>query len=737
MVDDTDVREPRSVSQRAKEQANQAARTTERAFFNSPQVDSRIKPTRAAVVVGAGGGGGGGVTTGTAADFEDLGDQNGLQTVEITLDADREYVRQMRMVNSQPITVSIVSDGLPENNIIEMFLIFIQDGAGGRTVNPLIGIVPGTPTEDVPNPPSTASIIHDADIGPSLQMDGNRTTKYRLTTYNGGREWFVEQVALTNVAASLQELSDVELDMLAGGQILKYNEFDQVWKNEAGVDVLNDLSNVIALGPTDKHILAFDGASQQWVNRTLMDVADPNLYSDAEDAVNAARDAAIDFFTAAESAVTTARDAALVLIDAAEDAINAARDAAIDIINAAEDLVITTRDAVIDVLNAAEDLVETTRDAIISVIESARDAAIDVIEAAERLVETTRDAAIAVIEAAEQLVETARDAAIAVIESLRDAANEVIDNARDAAVVVINTTRDAANDVIDNAEEAAVLTINTARDAAVVTIEAAESLVETTRDSAIATINATASAIESIFDAAGDFTQDFLDAIGGNMPTVDISGLATRELGNLRNTLITTSLNFANGTVGGISRPNIGADNNRLFFKTPSNGRFNFQSANLDQFEIFNRGLRLADGVVGPTVNGEIKRHGNTISVRVNGVTRDLADIGQGGGQEIDLTELESSLVPERSNRYDLGTNSDRWSTIYASGILATTASIGTGSLDISGNLQHTGPRVGFFGVSPDTRPFVSTVGGTASAANVLISLNSLISALRELGLIR
>ena len=119
-------------------------------------------------------------------DYVDLGEQDGTSSLTLQLDGDKEYIRVITLANPTPLVFGITSQNLPENKIVEMYLICIQDSTGGRSI--------GTPS---------ATIFPDgALLNTALEMDPDALTKFRFTTYNGGTTWFIEKVTLADVPIS-------------------------------------------------------------------------------------------------------------------------------------------------------------------------------------------------------------------------------------------------------------------------------------------------------------------------------------------------------------------------------------------------------------------------------------------------------------------------------------------------------------------------------------------------------
>ena len=151
--------------------------------------------------------------------------------------------------------------------------------------------------------------------------------------------------------------------------------------------------------------------------------------------------------------------------------------------------------------------------------------------------------------------------------------------------------------------------------------------------------------LANIIQGVADYFTNLITGGGGGG---DSTTLALRDLSNLNNTNLNAPLTFnaTNTNTGPNERNAIGADRDSLYFKTPS---FSFSSWHFQAGEstnimqLSNRSIRLFpySGGREPQSNGEIVASDSTIKVRVNGVVKDLADIGtgSGGGTPTDPTD--------------------------------------------------------------------------------------------------
>lgn len=94
---------------------------------------------------------------------------------------------------------------------------------------------------------------------------GNVDT-YTITMTNGNTATFT----VTNATSgSISTLSDVTLNNLSNGQVLKYNSSTQKWENanESGGSLsLNDLTDVTITAASNGQILKYNSTSQKWEN---------------------------------------------------------------------------------------------------------------------------------------------------------------------------------------------------------------------------------------------------------------------------------------------------------------------------------------------------------------------------------------------------------------------------------------------------------------------------------------
>ena len=152
--------------------------------------------------------------------------------------------------------------------------------------------------------------------------------------------------------------------------------------------------------------------------------------------------------------------------------------------------------------------------------------------------------------------------------------------------------------------------------------------------------------LANIVQGVADYFTNLITGGGGGGG--DSTTLALRDLSNLNDTNLNAPLTFnATNTNTGPNRRNaIGADGDSLYFKTRdfNASSWHFQAGNSTNImQLSNRSIRLFpySGGREPQSNGEIVASDSTIKVRVNGVVKDLADIGtgSGGGTPTDPTD--------------------------------------------------------------------------------------------------
>ncbi len=190
--------------------------------------------------IGGGGGGGGGVG-GTPTDYEDLGTLDGTSSLEIALNGKAYYLRKVTLANSNALTFGITSENLPENELVELCIYFVQDATGGRTINP----------------PSAVKFPGGDLLNGILGKDPNEVSKFRFTTYDAGMTWFIEKLSLEGAAPvgapSLADLTDTSItSSLADNHLLVYDasntdESKHIWKTKLATEVGNQYGNTDVL----------------------------------------------------------------------------------------------------------------------------------------------------------------------------------------------------------------------------------------------------------------------------------------------------------------------------------------------------------------------------------------------------------------------------------------------------------------------------------------------------------
>lgn len=113
----------------------------------------------------------------------------------------------------------------------------------------------------------------------AIITDPSDNEKY-LVAYNGElSELF--RISLTDLSpvASIDDLTDVNINTPAAGDILIYDVTNNEWINQAlPADALDDLTDVTLTTPANGEVLTYDSTAQEWVNQAL-----PTVPSDLDD----------------------------------------------------------------------------------------------------------------------------------------------------------------------------------------------------------------------------------------------------------------------------------------------------------------------------------------------------------------------------------------------------------------------------------------------------------------------
>jgi len=149
--------------------------------------------------------------------------------------------------------------------------------------------------------------------------------------------------------------------------------------------------------------------------------------------------------------------------------------------------------------------------------------------------------------------------------------------------------------------------------------------------------------------------------------------------------------------------------------------------------------------VLGPSIFSNIATFTGS-SFSVNSTTINL---GNSSSDNINMNgRVDTSIIPDNDNAFDLGSGTLRWRNIFADGIIDVNGDLNVsddaffgddvqvgGELEIDGDFNHDGSRIGFFGRTPQTKNTVPFA--TFSLASVVIAFNTLRGALLDYGLIQ
>ena len=113
-----------------------------------------------------------------------------------------------------------------------------------------------------------------------------------------------------------------------------------------------------------------------------------------------------------------------------------------------------------------------------------------------------------------------------------------------------------------------------------------------------------------------------------------------------------------------------------------------------------------------------------------------------GGGSTFNPGNIVADLIPSSSMTYNLGSSIKYWNDVYVDDLTVWDDAVigfGTGTggnLEINGELNHDGDKVGFYGKTPVERQSIASLSGTASLLTVIGRINSLLGDLSRLGLV-
>ena len=114
-----------------------------------------------------------------------------------------------------------------------------------------------------------------------------------------------------------------------------------------------------------------------------------------------------------------------------------------------------------------------------------------------------------------------------------------------------------------------------------------------------------------------------------------------------------------------------------------------------------------------------------------------------GGGGTFNPGNIQTNLIPNPDRRRNLGSTGQYWDTafveylmVYENAIIGSVAG-GDGNLEINGDLNHDGSRVGFYSKDPVSRQVIGSLPVGSSLATTVGRLRALLTDLDNLGLIR
>ncbi|MCH7589551.1 hypothetical protein IIB34_00765, partial [PVC group bacterium] len=142
-------------------------------------------------------------------------------------------------------------------------------------------------------------------------------------------------------------------------------------------------------------------------------------------------------------------------------------------------------------------------------------------------------------------------------------------------------------------------------------------------------------------------------------------------------------------------------------------------------------------------VSGTANFNGGTVNINSGTI-----NIGNSSSDNIRMNgRIDTSMIPDNDNAFDIGSSSLEWRNAFFDGAVRTDSlQVDAGStllgpvfigsnLEINGDLNHDGSRIGFFGRTPQTKNTVPFA--TFSLASVVIAFNTMRGALLDYGLIQ
>lgn len=127
------------------------------------------------------------------------------------------------------------------------------------------------------------------DTGLGIKAVAVSASNHLIVTYDD--DTTEDAGEITNITTNIAHISDIDLDNLEDGQILKYNATTQKWENASAGSVdtdLVDLNDVDVDNLSDGQIIVWDATNSKWVNadNEATITIDPTPTSESENAVS-------------------------------------------------------------------------------------------------------------------------------------------------------------------------------------------------------------------------------------------------------------------------------------------------------------------------------------------------------------------------------------------------------------------------------------------------------------------
>ena len=698
--------------------------------------------------------------SGLETDYLDLGEQDGTSSLALTLNGEKKYIRKITLTNSTSLVFGTTSSNLPVNEIIELYLVFVQDSTGGREISTFL----------------SASVFPNGNsFNDLLQTGAGETTIFRLTTINQGTSWDIEIVApsggdqgpvgpagskgdqgdqgqtgttgatgstgddgatgptgddgatgptgstgstgatgpagadgISNLSQAVQDGLERITDAVAGAitRISSAVATAIVRITSAVAEAIERISSAVATAivritsavaeaierissAVATAIVRISSAVASAITRISLAVAAAivRITSAVAEAIerisSAVATAIVRISSAVASAITRISSAVATAIVRITSAVASA---IIRISSAVADAItritITVAAAIVRITTGVAEAIERISSAvataiirITSTVASAITRISSVVATAIVRITTTVASAITRISSAvaTAIIRITSTVASAIIRISSTVATAIVRITTTVASAIIRISSAVATGLslltasvatglglITSAVATAITRISSAVATAIIRISSSVatgldvlSTLSASVLSGLANITQTvANNINNIFNSSGNVLQSFIDSIIGSGDTG-----ANTNLSNLGTSVaINKPLTFGSSinTSGTDGTKSIGYDvNGNLWLKTKSTGNdLRFTSAGVTFFRVHGKSIFLQSGTSDPVTNGEIRRVGNTIKVKVNGGVKDLVDIGTGGGG---TTTVSSGFTTLTSNQQSAG----------------------------------------------------------------------------------